>query len=745
MPLTLDRIMELVRKHDAIGAEIAKLDEQRAALDAERAAVKDELEGRKPGRRAITTPVVMATVTAASSAPPSTPQKAGRVEQELTELLPWLGAVQSDHRRKCIELRAAGKQPEEIARQLGLDNKAVGNAIYQGRLQMRSARQSGAKPKSAKSPASDSEDGPAAGAQPAELAAEPSIVHLWSPDSGGTPACGLPYDPAIRMSTKAGAATCSECRAAEAIAAASFVTPARPPDWVLRWLMPEVRRAYEQVALEAISMQTAAWFENVKPAVISGRVNGARSQINRLLRWEADREREGVPLTDKDKEPPERYSSAPGGAPLLAALASAPTESLVSEVDHVTTMSDVGADGRASAPSGSGTADDVGAAMASTSSRRDLADELQSLRPWFGLLGPKSRELVELRAGGMSPAAIAKQLQRNPNSVSAMLFDARASLRRHKARGSEPPRSAPAPLPPLPTECETIEDPSGRRPGEIDPDVDLSEFFAAEPDEPPVAAPPAPIDEDPNAELKALAEYFPALSPNQRFVVDGTLDGIPQEKMADRQGTSRHAIRTTLSMAIARLRSLRAQAAARGSSPAEVVDDAQPAIARLRRKHLRVLDDAGDPDARVRGATIAGGHLSLDEIRAGAEIEYPDDVDRPLTRAECLDMPRPCPFVSCRHHLYLDVNPQNGAIKLNFPHLEVWQMVESCSLDVADRDGVTLDHVGAILNLTRERIRQIEVRGLENIKRARKRGKFEVEDLPDGNNLSPLAAIQATG
>ena len=75
-------------------------------------------------------------------------------------------------------------------------------------------------------------------------------------------------------------------------------------------------------------------------------------------------------------------------------------------------------------------------------------------------------------------------------------------------------------------------------------------------------------------------------------------------------------------------------------------------------------------------------------------------------------MPRPCPFVSCSHHLYLDVNPETGAIKLNFPHLEVWEMAETCSLDVADRGGITLEEVGAILNLTRERIRQVEVRGL---------------------------------
>jgi len=43
-------------------------------------------------------------------------------------------------------------------------------------------------------------------------------------------------------------------------------------------------------------------------------------------------------------------------------------------------------------------------------------------------------------------------------------------------------------------------------------------------------------------------------------------------------------------------------------------------------------------------------------------------------------------------------------------------MAETCSLDVADRGGITLEEVGAILNLTRERIRQVEVRGLYKIR-----------------------------
>lgn len=136
----------------------------------------------------------------------------------------------------------------------------------------------------------------------------------------------------------------------------------------------------------------------------------------------------------------------------------------------------------------------------------------------------------------------------------------------------------------------------------------------------------------------------------------------------------------------------------------------QPEVAKIR---LKVKPSS---DGRVRSKTIAPKRLTRDEKRLALQLVYPDDVERPTMRAECAEMPRPCPFVSCAHHLYLDVNPESGAIKLNFPHLEVWQMAETCSLDVADRGGITLEEVGAILNLTRERIRQVEVRGLLKIR-----------------------------
>jgi hypothetical protein len=80
---------------------------------------------------------------------------------------------------------------------------------------------------------------------------------------------------------------------------------------------------------------------------------------------------------------------------------------------------------------------------------------------------------------------------------------------------------------------------------------------------------------------------------------------------------------------------------------------------------------------------------------------------RPRTRGECQGGARPCPYVSCAHHLYLDVTP-SGSIKFNFPDLEVWEMRESCALDAAHRGGLKLEQVAARMNLTRERARQLQ-------------------------------------
>ena len=117
----------------------------------------------------------------------------------------------------------------------------------------------------------------------------------------------------------------------------------------------------------------------------------------------------------------------------------------------------------------------------------------------------------------------------------------------------------------------------------------------------------------------------------------------------------------------------------------------------------------------VRARTIPIKKMTKEQMRLGRLLYPEEDHERPEVRGACAGGERPCPFVSCKHHLYLDVNPETGSIKLNFPDIEVWEMTETCSLDVAERGGVTLEEVGEIMNLTRERIRQLEMSGLTRL------------------------------
>ena len=51
---------------------------------------------------------------------------------------------------------------------------------------------------------------------------------------------------------------------------------------------------------------------------------------------------------------------------------------------------------------------------------------------------------------------------------------------------------------------------------------------------------------------------------------------------------------------------------------------------------------------------------------------------------------------------------------MNFPGKRLEDLEETCALDVAEQGEHTLDEVGKYLNLTRERIRQIETGAMFN-------------------------------
>lgn len=134
---------------------------------------------------------------------------------------------------------------------------------------------------------------------------------------------------------------------------------------------------------------------------------------------------------------------------------------------------------------------------------------------------------------------------------------------------------------------------------------------------------------------------------------------------------------------------------------------------------------------RIRPRTISVKRLSkraLLEERARVAAELAADeytpAPRPRTWGECQargigTAESPCAYVSCKFHLALDVSAQTGAIKVNAIDaidsdgaLDVRALPATCALHVAAMAGRTLDEIGDLLSLTRERVRQIETKGL---------------------------------
>lgn len=104
--------------------------------------------------------------------------------------------------------------------------------------------------------------------------------------------------------------------------------------------------------------------------------------------------------------------------------------------------------------------------------------------------------------------------------------------------------------------------------------------------------------------------------------------------------------------------------------------------------------------------------LSPEERRVARMLAGLDEPlpQRPRTRGDCLpggsNAMRPCPFVSCKYHLAVEVTAI-GSLVHNHPGREIDELPETCALDVADRGEKTLEELGRILGVTRERARQI--------------------------------------
>ncbi len=131
-------------------------------------------------------------------------------------------------------------------------------------------------------------------------------------------------------------------------------------------------------------------------------------------------------------------------------------------------------------------------------------------------------------------------------------------------------------------------------------------------------------------------------------------------------------------------------------------------------EEVTVEEDGGlDPETEAR----------FDEkVRVRLALLRPEG-PRPKTRGDCLaggpNAARPCRWITCQWYLpRMTLNPKH-----------------TCALDVADQGGVTLEEVGDLMGITRERIRQIEFMASRKIakmdRNAINRGKLR--DLAEGD------------
>jgi len=129
------------------------------------------------------------------------------------------------------------------------------------------------------------------------------------------------------------------------------------------------------------------------------------------------------------------------------------------------------------------------------------------------------------------------------------------------------------------------------------------------------------------------------------------------------------------------------------------------------------------------------------------ENEDVEAIERPETRGDCIDGPRPCPWVGCRYHLLVDVNSR-GDLALNrrtgqsrrdtlyateqsVELVEEWMdiaidrlstMRETCALDVAERGEHSVPELAELLGISRQSARDLMIK-------ARSEGARVAEDL----------------
>lgn len=149
---------------------------------------------------------------------------------------------------------------------------------------------------------------------------------------------------------------------------------------------------------------------------------------------------------------------------------------------------------------------------------------------------------------------------------------------------------------------------------------------------------------------------------------------------------------------------------------------------------------------------LSKGRMDADAKEYAAELRRVA-TERPRDLRECLAADYgaaglPCPFVGCSRNTMIEVT-ENGSIKVRYARRDAdgtvdvdWDRVRELGLPTCsarlDPDGMILEAIGAVMGVTRERVRQHENAAIESIRENLTREDLEVM-------LDLLAALDERG
>jgi hypothetical protein len=108
------------------------------------------------------------------------------------------------------------------------------------------------------------------------------------------------------------------------------------------------------------------------------------------------------------------------------------------------------------------------------------------------------------------------------------------------------------------------------------------------------------------------------------------------------------------------------------------------------------------------------GYVLMRDIRPPSIPEILDDleIEAPKTRADCIDGPRPCPWIRCEWHALWVLRSDRLLPLKQYTDEQIIDLISmmkhSCVMDICDMGEATLEITGEVLHTTRERVRQIE-------------------------------------